>query len=318
LFVGTGASITKVTDVNYGATAPSDQSKLWIDTTNNVIKRYDGTSWIILETPAAAATFTDLQGLPSDNAALLAALNLKANVSSLSNYATTSALTTGLAAKADSADVTTALALKADITSLSAYATNAALTSGLATKADDAATTTALGTKADAAATTASLAAKANSADVTTALALKADQATTYTIIATDAKFALKADNSSLSSYALAADVYTKLEVDTTITNLINAAPAALDTLGEIAAQLALDESVAAGIITTLATKAASADVTAALALKADASSIVTYTASAGVQKVGSDFSLAASVAGTGLDLTAGVLSIVTVDGGTF
>ena len=102
------------------------------------------------------------------------------------------------------------------------------------------------------------------------------------------------------------------------ITDLINAAPAALDTLGEIAAQLAVDESATAGIITTLSTKANAADVTAALALKADASSIVTYTASAGVQKVGSDFSLAASVAGTGLDLTAGVLSIVTVDGGTF
>ncbi|SPF55312.1 hypothetical protein SBF1_8130004 [Candidatus Desulfosporosinus infrequens] len=41
-------------------------------------------------------------------------------------------------------------------------------------------------------------------------------------------------------------------------------------------------------------------------------------TASVGVTRVGNDFELASTVAGTGLSFTAGVLSLGTVDGGTF
>lgn len=49
---------------------------------------------------------------------------------------------------------------------------------------------------------------------------------------------------------------YTKTEADARIEQIIGTAPANLDTLGEIAAQLAADESAVAGIITTLANKA--------------------------------------------------------------
>ena len=48
---------------------------------------------------------------------------------------------------------------------------------------------------------------------------------------------------------------YTKTEVDNRIQAVIGAAPALLDTLAEIAAQLAVDESVTAGIISTLSTR---------------------------------------------------------------
>lgn len=51
---------------------------------------------------------------------------------------------------------------------------------------------------------------------------------------------------------ANAANVYTKQEIDTKFTNLINGAPAALDTLGEIAAKLADNDDVASAIINTI------------------------------------------------------------------
>lgn len=58
-------------------------------------------------------------------------------------------------------------------------------------------------------------------------------------------------------------DISTKLAttafVDARITSLINAAPSALDTLGEIATQLASDESAAAALTTTVAGKLAKA-----------------------------------------------------------
>lgn len=65
---------------------------------------------------------------------------------------------------------------------------------------------------------------------------------------ATLANYAL---TSSLTSYA------TQSYVDTRITNLINAAPTALDTLGEIATQLASDETAAGALTTLVGTKVA-------------------------------------------------------------
>ena len=64
---------------------------------------------------------------------------------------------------------------------------------------------------------------------------------------ATQAALDLKAD---------AASVYTKTETDTRIQAVIGAAPAALDTLVELAAQLTSDESGAASLAATVATKA--------------------------------------------------------------
>lgn len=54
-------------------------------------------------------------------------------------------------------------------------------------------------------------------------------------------------------SRATAAEQGLSQEIDTKITNLVNSAPAALDTLGEIASKLADDDSVTAAIINTIA-----------------------------------------------------------------
>lgn len=61
----------------------------------------------------------------------------------------------------------------------------------------------------------------------------------------------------------LEADPVTKTYVDGQISGLINSAPATLDTLKEIADQLAADESVAAALATTVGTKASQSDLTA-------------------------------------------------------
>jgi hypothetical protein len=38
-FVGTGSGVKKISDVEYSTSAPTDLTLLWVDTTNNVIKR---------------------------------------------------------------------------------------------------------------------------------------------------------------------------------------------------------------------------------------------------------------------------------------
>ena len=63
---------------------------------------------------------------------------------------------------------------------------------------------------------------------------------------------------------------YTKTESDAKITALVNAAPATLDTLKEIATALGNDANLAATLTTAIGTKAAKTDVTASLLLKAD------------------------------------------------
>ena len=68
----------------------------------------------------------------------------------------------------------------------------------------------------------------------------------------------------TLSGYGIT-DAYTKTETDsaisTSINNLVNGAPAALDTLKEIATQLTNDESALNALIVTVGTKANSSDV---------------------------------------------------------
>ena len=67
---------------------------------------------------------------------------------------------------------------------------------------------------------------------------------------ATQTALNLKADASAITNFV------TSSYVDGRITSLINAAPAALDTLGEIATQLASDESAASALTTTVSLKA--------------------------------------------------------------
>lgn len=87
---------------------------------------------------------------------------------------------------------------------------------------------------------TAAEALMATSANVSTALALKSDKTSV------SADLALKADQST---------TYSKIETDNRIQSVIGAAPAALDTLVEIAAQLATDESATSALVTAISTE---------------------------------------------------------------
>lgn len=102
----------------------------------------------------------------------------------------------------------------------------------------------------------------------------------------------------TIAGYSIS-DAYTKTETDSRIQAVVGAAPAALDTLVEIAAQLANDESAVSSLVVTVSGKADSSSVytktqiDTALALKADAST--TYTKS----QVDTSLSLKADAATT-------------------
>jgi hypothetical protein len=101
--------------------------------------------------------------------------------------------------------------------------------------------------------TSADLALKADQAttftktEVNTALGLKADSSAVYTIAAVDSALAAKADQ---------ATTYTKTETNAAIQSIVGAAPEALNTLAEIAAQLANDQSAASALTNVVSTKA--------------------------------------------------------------
>jgi hypothetical protein len=84
LFVGRGAgqSLLKVSDLHYGTVAPSDITKLWVDTNLDLLKRYDGAVWVIVGANPSVQ-FSALQGSPTDNTALASALSAKADASAL-------------------------------------------------------------------------------------------------------------------------------------------------------------------------------------------------------------------------------------------
>ena len=88
--------------------------------------------------------------------------------------------------------------------------------------------------------------------------------------------------NESLDATAIAVGLkadklttYTKTESDALITNLVNSAPATLDTLKEIADALGNDADLAGNLTTAIGTKATKTDMTASLLLKAD--NLTTY-----------------------------------------
>ena len=112
--------------------------------------------------------------------------------------------------------------------------------------------TTQLATKADATATTAQLATKANANDVVTQLATKADATTTT------AQLANKADTATVNSQlANKANItYVDQKVIDGIALLVDSAPAALDTLKELAQALNNDSNYATTVQTQIAYKA--------------------------------------------------------------
>lgn len=115
----------------------------------------------------------------------------------------------------------------------------------------------------------AAIALKASATDLTaeTAARIAADlllapQATTYTKAQVDSAIAVETTRAT-SAEALKANqatTYTKVETDTRIQAVVGAAPVALDTLVEIAAQLASDESAVSALVTTVSSKASTAD----------------------------------------------------------
>ena len=103
--------------------------------------------------------------------------------------------------------------------------------------------------------------------EVDSALGLKVDQVTTYTIAPVDTALGLKANQST---------TYTKAEVQQLFLNLIDNAPASLDTLNELANALANDANFATNIQNQIALKSSITYVDGQLALKAD--QLTTYT----------------------------------------
>lgn len=100
----------------------------------------------------------------------------------------------------------------------------------------------------------------------TNAEATLAPQATTYTISQVDAAIAAVSTSAIQDEVTRAtaveatlapqATTYTKTETDSRIQAVVGAAPAALDTLAEIATQLASNETAVGALVTTIATKA--------------------------------------------------------------
>lgn len=83
------------------------------------------------------------------------------------------------------------------------------------------------------------------------------------------------------NTWALDTTVYqTASDVSAAIQAVVGAAPAALDTLQEIAAQLASDESAVSALTTTVSSKASTTYVDTQLALKADSSALATVATS--------------------------------------
>ena len=156
-------------------------------------------------------------------------------------------VSTEVATKASQTDLTT---LTTTVGTKAAKTDLDALTTEVGTKAPQATTytkseintelatlTTAVGTKA----------AKTDLDTLTTEVGTKALQATTFTKTEVTDALALKADQ---------ATTYNKTETDSRIQAVVGAAPAALDTLKEIADQLAADETAVSVLVTQVGTKA--------------------------------------------------------------
>lgn len=323
LYIGTGTGVAKVTDVIYNATAPTDTSKLWIDTTADLVKRYNGSAWVPLAN-TAAATFTSITGSPTDNTALATALGNKADAATTytktevntkisdlvasapavldtlneiatalgndPNFATTLAGTIG--SKATPADITTAV--DAEITlRLAGDKTNSDALLAEITARDSGDTTNSNAILVEITAREAGDQGLSNliNAEITARMAESAGFLTQANL---DAEVTLRDAGDAANSAAVLTEVTARTAGDKTNSDAI---------LAEITARAAGDKTNADALL---------AEITARMA--AD----ITYTASLGITKSGNDFQLASGVAGTGLTLTTGVLSVTSVDGGAF
>ena len=229
----------------------------------------------------AASTYQTIVGHAAAVATLNAAIAERALASSLAQYLTltdaASTYTTQTAHAADISSINGQLALKADASALDDYLLSATAASTYQTQAAHASDITALqssvATKADASALAAYLLSATAASTYQTQTAHAAD------VSSINGQLALKADASALGDYLLsatAASTYqtqtahasdiaalqtaidgkaTPAYVNTQIATLVGSAPAALDTLGELAAALENDANYAATVETQLAGK---------------------------------------------------------------
>ena len=154
-------------------------------------------------------------------------------------------------------------------------ANSAEVTAAISTAAADA-TSKADAAQADAEATaSADATSKANTA--------KSEAISTASADATSkANAAIATASADATSKANAAETAAKAHADQVVAATVDAAPAALDTLNELAAALGDDANFASTVTASIATKANDAATTAALALKADQTSLDTLDAFVG------------------------------------
>ena len=263
------------------ATVQNDGTVLSITSTALTQSEVDTALAPYLLSATAASTYQTLTGHAASVATLNAAIAERALASSLSQYLTLSdAASTYQSQTAHAADISSIngqLALKAEASALNDYLLSATAASTYQTQtahtSDITALQSSLALKADAntlsSYLTTSAAAStyqtqtAHSSDVTAlqnSIATKADASTLNSYLTTSAAASTyqtqTAHSSDIASLQTAIDgKATPAYVNTQIATLVGSAPAALDTLGELAAALSSDANYAATIETQLAGK---------------------------------------------------------------
>jgi hypothetical protein len=285
-------------DANYAATVTNSLSQKANITDVNSALALKATTTIVDASLNLKANTTDVNSalaLKAPIVAVDASLNLKSNItyvdaslnlksavtyvdSSLNLKANTTDVNSALALKAPIASVDASLNLKSNITyvdaSLNLKANATDVNSALALKAPIASVDASLNLKSNITYVDASLNVKPSFSQVDASLNLKS--AVTYV----DASLNLKATlasptftgtpNAPTASYDNSSNqIATTGFVQGRISAIINSAPAALDTLNELAAALGNDANYAATVTNSLSQKANITDVNSSLALKA-------------------------------------------------
>tara|TARA_R110000772_G_scaffold89893_1_gene186048 strand:+ start:19528 stop:22470 length:2943 start_codon:yes stop_codon:yes gene_type:complete len=201
-----------------------------------------------------------------------------ANVASISDYNNLSN-TPNLDVYAANSSVTSALSLKANVTDLNQYL-QVANTNNFSGVYGDLTSRPNL----DVYASNTALALKANSADLSQYLQVANTFSESYNdltnkpnldIYASNTALALKADSTDLAQYVQVANV--NVLIADGINNLVDGAPAALDTLNELAAALGDDSNFVTTITTSLDDKSSNTYVNTQLSAKADTTALSQY-----------------------------------------
>ena len=91
---------------------------------------------------------------------------------------------------------------------------------------------------------------------VAAAISDKADKSTTYSKPVVNGLLDAKVDDAEMTNYATKTTTYTRTDVDTKFTNIVNGAPDALNTLKELSDALGADAIFSTTVVNLLGTKA--------------------------------------------------------------